>query len=275
LLRSFVAIAEHGSISAAEEVIFLTQSALSLQMKRLEDHTEVPLLERHHRGVTLTASGRALLPYAQSLVHLHDEAIALLTGQQLDDPIRIGMIQDFADGLLSDVLIRFSQGQPNAKLQIRIGNSTELRALLAGGVVDIALALGAPEHSSAIVTLPVRWLGHESTLRLDGAFRLVLMEKPCLFRDFAIKALESQGIAYSVVMETPNLGVLCAAVNAGIGITCRSAAFLPNRLPVLNAVKAPLPQVSVTLSTPPAPSPHLNQLTKLLRSAIHSLDHAG
>lgn len=274
LLRTFVAIAEHGSIAGAEDVICLTQSALSLQMKRLEESAEVQLLDRHHRGVTLTSHGRALLPYAQSLVNLNDEALALLTGRGHEEPIRIGMIQDFAESLLSDVLIRFSQGQPNAKLQIRIGTSAELRALLAGGVIDIAVALSDPEDLSRVVTLPVIWLGHEDALRLDGGYRLVVMEKPCLFRDHAIRALESSGIPYSIVMEAPNLGVLCAAVSAGIGITCRSAAFLPNRLPVLNALTLDLPRISVTLNSPPSKSRHLGQLTKLLRSAINALDHA-
>lgn len=272
LLRSFVAIAEHGSLSAAADSVFLTQSALSLQMKKLADYVELPLLERHHRGVILTSNGRTLLGYAEAILHLNDEATAVLTDQESEGPVRIGMIQDFAEGLLSNVLIRFSQRHPNASINIRIGTSRELSALLAGGVIDIAIGLGDADHPSGVVKLPVLWLGHENALRLDGAVRLVVMEKPCLFREQAVRSLEASRIPYSIVMETPNLGVLCAAVNAGIGVTCRSAAFLPDRLPVLNILDTPLSEIAVTLSTPVEQSPRLRYLTGLLRSTINSLD---
>lgn len=270
MLRSFVAIAENGSMSRAAKDVYLTQSALSLQMKRLSELAETPLFDRHFRGVLLTPGGNILLNYARAILDLNDRAISSLKGEAQTEPVRIGIIQDFADGILPNVLIRFSQANPNTQLQIRVGNSTELRALQAEGLLDVAICLADLDDPAILVKSPLLWLGLPTPF--SGPIPLVLMEKPCRFRDAALAALEEAGVAYRIVMETPNLNVLCSAVNAAIGVTCRSPVFLSERLPVLHSLNLPLPDIAVAAYSAPSRSGQMRQLLQLARSAVISLD---
>lgn len=274
MLRSFVAIAERGSISLAAKEVCLSQPALSLQMKRLSELTGMPLLDRHFRGVTLTAGGKTLLTYARAILGLNDSLLSNLAGETAGEPIRIGMIQDFADGILPKVLIRFAQSYPEASLQIRVGNSIELAALHADRLLDIAICLADPHDPAALIKPPLLWLGHRMS-SFDETLPLVLMENPCRFRDVALSTLTERQIPYRIVMESPNLSVLCSAVNAGIGITCRTTVFLPDRLPILHGLDLPLPNIAVAVHSTPAPSRPMRELVQMMRSAIRSLDMAA
>ena len=106
LLRSFVAIVDSGSMLKATERVFVTQSALSLQMKRLEETVLTPLFHRDGRRLTLTPAGQALLVHAREILALNDRAVVALTGDALVGPVRVGLVQDFAETLLSGVLAR-------------------------------------------------------------------------------------------------------------------------------------------------------------------------
>lgn len=273
ILRSFVAVADSGSLSRAALEVFLTQSALSLQMKRLSDLVQAPIFDRHHRGLLLTPDGKTLLAHARAILNLNDQAVSAMAGEHYEGPARVGIIQDFADGPLCDVLIRFSKRHPGADIQIRIGNSSELIAWLAGGVVDLAVCVGCVNDPAAIITPPLLWFG-KPEIRDHATVPLVVMEKPCLFRDAATRALEEHGINYRIALETPSVSVLSAAVRAGIGITCRSSAFLHTQLPVLRGLDAPLPQVSVSLHVASKLPKAVDHLAALMRTAIMNLDHA-
>ena len=96
MLRSFVAIVETGSMLNASEQVFVTQSALSLQIKRLEELVQQHLFLREGRRLTLTSAGEVLLGYARRILALHDEAVAAITTGRFEGPVRIGMVQDFA-----------------------------------------------------------------------------------------------------------------------------------------------------------------------------------
>ena len=141
LLRSFVTIVDTGSMARASEHVFLTQSALSLQMKRLADIIQHPIFLRHQGTTTLTPAGETLLESAREVLALNDLVIAKLGGR-LVGPVRIGMVQDFADLILSGILARFRRMNPDIQLEIKIGNSSELKELIASGLLDIALYLG-------------------------------------------------------------------------------------------------------------------------------------
>ena len=271
LLRSLVAVADFGSMSRAAREVHLTQSALSLQMKRLAGLVQAPIFERHHRGLLLTPDGKTLLAYARAILNLNDQATAALIGGPFEGSARIGMIQDFAEGPLSNVLFRFSQLHPGAHLQIRVGNSSELRALLAGGVIDLAVCLAGPLDPDAITRHAMLWLGQHRE-NYGASLPLVLIEKPCIFRDAALAALDENGVAYRIALETPDVSVLCAAVRAGIGITCRSAAFLNNKLPILGSINLPLPSIGIALHVASNQTNAVERLAVLMRGAIRSLN---
>src|ERR1700722_11154243 len=112
LLRSFTAIVESGSMLRATQRVFVTQSALSLQMKRLEDLVQTSLFQREGRRLSLTPAGQSLLTNARAILDAKDEAVSPVTGDVLAGPARICIVQDFAETLLSGVLARFSQFDP-------------------------------------------------------------------------------------------------------------------------------------------------------------------
>src|SRR5690242_17890377 len=118
LLRSFDAIIDTGSMVKASERVFLTQSALSLQMKRLFDMLQVPILHRQQGALCLTPAGDKLLAHAREILERNDHAVESLLGRGLVGPVRVGMVQDFADEILQRVLARFSQINVEVDLQI-------------------------------------------------------------------------------------------------------------------------------------------------------------
>ena len=224
LLRSFAAIVDAGSMLRATERVFVTQSALSLQMKRLEDLVQTQLFARAGRRLTLTPAGQSMLTHAREILAANDRAVTALNGDVLAGPARIGFVQDFAETLLSGVLARFVRLNPETQLQVRVGNSTELFDLLHAGQMDVVLGISAQDDPAAVRTAPMKWLG-KAALRRQEVLPLAMLEPPCRFRDAALAALEQAGRPHRIVLETPSLAALRAAVDSGLGLTCRTTSF--------------------------------------------------
>jgi len=219
LLRSFVAIVDTGSMLNASEKVFVTQSALSLQIKRLEELLQQSLFHRDGRRLILTQAGELMLDYARKVLILHDEAVSAITAGHFAGPARIGMVQDFAETLLSGLLAQFAELHPEAQIYSRIAGTAELRQL------DIVLGFAAGNDPHAIAHADMAWYGKQDLLS-QPVLPLAVLEPPCRFREAAIRALEDAGIPYRITVETPNLTTLRAAVDAGLGITCRTHLFL-------------------------------------------------
>src|SRR4051812_33298449 len=188
LLRSFAAIVDAGSMLRATERVFLTQSALSLQMKRLEDIVQTSLFRRDGRRLALTPAGESMLGHAREILAANDRAVSALTGDTLAGPARVGFVQDFAETLLGGVLSRFAQLNPETQLQVRVGGSAELLDLLQGDAMDVLLCMGSPDDPAGIRKMPMKWLGNPDLVH-DHILPLAVLERPCRFRDAALSAL--------------------------------------------------------------------------------------
>ncbi|EJL27813.1 transcriptional regulator [Caulobacter sp. AP07] len=269
LLRSFVAIVDSGSMLKATERVFVTQSALSLQMKRLEETVLTPLFHRDGRRLTLTPSGTALLGHAREILALNDRAVVALTGDALVGPVRVGLVQDFAETLLSGVLARFAQLNPEVQLQVRVAGSPELLDLLNGNRLDVVLCMGAPEDAAAVRVAPMVWHG-DPELAERPVLPLAILEPPCRFRDAALTALERDGRPFRVALETPSLSALRAAVEAGLAVTCRTALFRPLTTPIEAGLPV-VPQVAYVRRVGPAPHPSIAKLSDLMHAAALEL----
>jgi len=253
LLRSFVAIVEAGSMAQATETIFLTQSALSLQMKRLEDVLQQKLFRRDGRKLSLTAPGEELVAHARALLALNDR-IMLTLGQNIDeDPISIGMVQDFTDTVLPDVLERFRLEHPRARLIVRVGGSAELLDMFDRSRLDLVLCLGQHGDRAGATT---RVIGHDQMVWMGDAalterdeLPLALLEPPCRFREAALRALGEHRRHYRIVLETPHLPAMRAGVRGGLGASCRTRRFaMAEQLPVIDpATLPPLPEIETVL----------------------------
>ncbi|MGR4863338.1 LysR substrate-binding domain-containing protein [Caulobacter sp. LARHSG274] len=269
LLRSFVAIVDSGSMLKATERVFVTQSALSLQMKRLEETVLTPLFHRDGRRLVLTPAGQALLVHAREILALNDRAVVALTGDALVGPVRVGLVQDFAETLLSGVLARFSQLNPEVQLEVRVAGSPELLDLLSGDRLDVVLCMGAPDDPHAARVAPMVWHG-DPDLAKAAVLPLAILAPPCRFRDAALAALERDGRPFRVALETPSLSALRAAVEAGLAVTCRTALFRPGTPPIEAGLPA-VPQVAYVSRIGAAPHPSIARLSGLMHQAALEL----
>jgi DNA-binding transcriptional LysR family regulator len=270
LLRSFVAIVESGSMLSAADKVFVTQSALSLQIKRLEELVQQSLFTRDGRRLTLTRPGQLLLDYARRVLSLHDEAVVAITTGSFSGPIRIGMVQDFADTLLSGLLARFAELHPNAEIYARVAGTAELQTQLERNQLDILLGFAASDEPTAIRIAPMSWYG-DPAITAQPILPLAVLEKPCRFREAAIASLEAAGRPYRLALESPNLSALRAAVQAGLAVTCRTHLFVRDAdLSVIDDLP-PLPNIACIITQAPHSDPTKGRLAELATDVVRAL----
>lgn len=270
LLRSFVAIVDSGSMQNAADQVFLTQSALSLQVKRLEEAVQQPLFGREGRRLALTPPGEVLLDYARRMLALHDEAITAVSAGQFAGPVRVGMVQDFAESLLGGLLSRFAGLHPESQIFARVAGTAELQTMLERRQLDIILGFSGADDPAAIRVAPTVWYG-DSALAEQAVIPLAVLEKPCRFREAATQRLDAAGRRYRIAVETPNLSTLRASVQAGLGLTCRTPLFLRD-LAVIEGSELPaLPQVACIVERGSALSPATTRLAELAAEVVREL----
>lgn len=270
LLRSFVAIVDLGSMQNAADQVFLTQSALSLQVKRLEEAVQQPLFGREGRRLALTPPGEVLLDYARRMLSLHDEAVAAVSAGQFAGPVRVGMVQDFAESLLSGLLSRFAGLHPESQIFARVAGTAELQTMLERRQLDIILGFAAADEPGAIRVAPTVWYG-DAALADATVIPLAVLEKPCRFREAAIQRLDAAGRRYRIAVETPNLSTLRASVQAGLGLTCRTPLFLRDLAVIEVSDLPPLPSVACIVEQGAALAPATARLAELAAEVIREL----
>ena len=220
-LRTFIAIVEQGSMLKAADRVGLSQSALSLQVKRLEELLKRPLFSRDGKRLALTPAGEAFVGLARRILALNDEAVATIADLGEQAPLRIGLEQDFADGPIAIALAAFQDLQPETALRIRVAPSLTLFEALKKGELDLALGFGDAEGEKPLRVDALTWIGR-SDLPSREVVPLAMLEGPCPFREAAIAALDKAGRPWRIAIETPNLSTLKAAIQAGIGLTVRT-----------------------------------------------------
>ena len=268
LLRNFAAIVDTGSMLRATERVFVTQSALSLQMKRLEDLVQTPLFRREGRRLVLTRAGENLLGHAREILDANDRAVRALSGDTLAGPIRIGLVEDFTEGLLGDVLTRLGAANSEAKVQVEVASSAQLLELLQSNQLDVVLCLSSADDPAAIRTAPMRWLGGADLVRQE-ILPVAFLERRCRFRETAIAALEKAGRPYRIVLETPSLAALRAAVESGRALTCRTTHFLNGA--IAKGTLPALPSVAYVCHVRGNPHPTIACLADLIQKAALEL----
>ncbi|GIZ53652.1 LysR substrate-binding domain-containing protein [Noviherbaspirillum aridicola] len=230
LLRTLVIGVESGSFAGASARIGRTQSAVSLQMKKLEDALGVGLFEKRGRLLALTPAGERLYDYAQRLLQLQDEAVEAVRGEGLSGQVRFGMSVDFENTWLPEMLARFSRSHPGVSIEVVMDRNSALAAQARRGAVDIALVFGPPGHENAerLARAGMIWIGRPGfSLREGEPLPLLLLERPCIFHEAAVAALDAAGIRWRLAVTSPTQGGLWAAARAGIGVTVRTEISMP------------------------------------------------
>ena len=247
VMRSFVTGVELGSFAKAADRLGRSTSAVSAQLKKLEEQAGTPLLRKAGRGMALTEAGEIMLGYARRLLELNDEAASAVGGVQLEGRVRLGMQEDFGENLLPEVLGRFKRAHPKLRVEVHIARNAALMQSLQAGRLDLALAWDtepqAP-HRQHIQTLPMLWIAADTdTIPYEPGepIPLVVLDAPCRMRTAAIDALDRAGLAWRIAFTSASLAGTWAAVKAGLGISVRTPLGLPAELHALEPKQAHLP----------------------------------
>ena len=231
LLRTFVAIAETGSFTHAADTVSRTQSAVSMQMKRLEDVVGETLFVREARGVSLTAPGDRLLMDSRRIIALLDQTKAALRGEQLNGLVRVGLPDEYGLTMLPSVLGKFATSHPEVDVTVRCGNSDDLNDGLYAGELDLAVLfeeLVRPD-SEVLTSDPTVWATSSIYCMHEmDPVPVAVYEHNCWCRDWALKSLEQQGVNYRIAFTSDNHEGLQSAVKAGLAIAPLSRSNIPD-----------------------------------------------
>ncbi|AJE14807.1 LysR substrate-binding domain-containing protein [Stutzerimonas balearica] len=250
LLRSFVAIADHGGFTRAAEAVNRTQSAVSMQMKRLEeDVLQRPLFERSGRQVTLTAEGQVLLGYARRILKLHGEVITTLRQPHMVGAVRIGTPDDYVMRFLPGILARFAQAYPLVQVEVHCEPSGQL---LGRKDLDLTIVTREPGTEIGQLLRQERFVWAEAAgfdLHQQRPIPLAMFNSGCFCRAWVCNALEAAEIDYRIAYTSPSLSAIMALVGAGLAVTAQLQSLIPTDLRILGEAEGlpPLPLSSIVL----------------------------
>jgi DNA-binding transcriptional LysR family regulator len=230
LLRCFVTVAERGGFTAAGTALGLTQSAVSLKVKRLEDTVRRRVFDRTSRSIALTRDGETLLAYARRILALNDEAVRRLVAPPVTGRLRLGVADHFVPRNLAPLLARFARTYPELRLEVEVGRSHELRAAQERGALDLVLGKrrDGETEGRAIWTEAVVWVAAPDwTPPEDRPLPLAMLPAGCMFRDRALAALARAGLGFEVVYTSASLLGVAAAAQAGFAVTVLGRSGLP------------------------------------------------
>lgn len=281
VLRTFVTGFELGSFARAAERLGRSQSAVSTQLRRLEEQVGQQLVRKSGRGLGLTTAGENLLGYARRVLELNDEAVESVRGAGVEGWARLGLPQDFAEGWLPAVLRRFSRAHPRVRIEVQVDRSVPLAGKTVAGELDLALVwgdVGDAPHAERIAEVPIRWIGAADwpgVARLGGEpLAFAAFSPPCAFRSAAVDALDAAGLPWRLAFTSPSLSGLWAAAEGGLGVTARASLGMPGALVVLDPAASglpALPSVPLTLHRAEAePAPAVRLLADILLDALRS-----
>jgi DNA-binding transcriptional LysR family regulator len=237
LLRSFVLIAEGRSFTAAASLIGRTQSAVSMQVKRLEDLLGQPLLNRGKGGaVELTPHGRYLLEHARQILALNDSVMATFRTPLMSGTVRLGSPDDYALAYLPPILKRFAETHPAVQVDVRCSPSGELQRSLKAGELDLTLLSNGhqpPDWPAAELWRgPLVWVTSTrfSPHRQDPLPLALASGHGCDWADAAVHALEQSGRRYRIAYTSASQIGTHAPVVAGLAVTVSTLSWLPEGL---------------------------------------------
>jgi len=274
LLRGLVAIADAGSFSAAAQQLGRTQSAVSLQVKRLEEILGHTLLDRSHgRLVGPTEEGRVLIDYARRILRLNDEAYSCFAQPGLAGRLRVGVPEELMEGVFPDVMAAFARACPRVELSVRCDISVRLAAAVEAGELDLALVKrvgGAAPEAGVLRREPLTWfVGAGSDAHRRTPLPVAVFHEGCVFRVAALAALAREQRPWQLSFVGNGFTGIRHAVAAGLAVTP-----LPRSLaaPGLVEVRHDLPELPmaelVTCFPGGEPAPAARRLVELIEARL-------
>jgi DNA-binding transcriptional LysR family regulator len=255
LIRSFVAVAEHGSMTAAAGRLHLTQGAISQHIRRLEEMFGASLFERDRPRLRLSEAGERLLGKARRLLAVNDELLRDMRPAPAGGQLRLGVPQDLVAPVFTSILKVFSQALPDVEVRMTCLPSPLLYEAFVTGTLDLVV-LEEPKaqaRGEPLRTEPLLWLGAPGgSAHLKRPLPLSMVDANCAFRPIVMEALRAQGLEWRTVYENGDFETNVATVHADLAVTAGLSSIVPERLAALNGQSAlpPLPPFQISLFVP-------------------------
>ncbi len=279
-LRALVAVVEEGGFTAAALRLNRTQSAVSMQIRRLEDQLGQRLLARDRKPVAATPVGTDLLGYARRMLALNDDAMSSLTGSGIAGKLRLGTPDDYALTLLPPLIARFAASHPRVEIEIVCGMSNDLELQVQAGRLDLAMLTRRPGSPPGDLLrreqlVWVAAMDHRPEW-LDP-IPLALFPEDCIFRPLTTGALDDAGRAWRVAYTASSIAGVLSAVSSGLAITPLAAATVPpgyRRLGPADGLPT-LPVIEIALRRAPGASAAARLLADQLLGSLRAADRAA
>ena len=219
-LRSFVTVAETGGVTRAAGFLNLTQSAVSMQLKRLEESLNMQLLDRSNRAISLTGPGEQMLSYAKRMLALNDEAFARLTHKEYEGEIVLGVPHDIVYPAVPQILNRFHTLFPRVKVQLVSSYTNKLKEMFASGKCDLIVTTenSLDKEGETLVDKRLIWVGAPGGLAWKQRPLRLAFAVNCIFRTSAQSALDAAGIDWELGVESESSRTIEASVSADLAI---------------------------------------------------------
>lgn len=239
LLRTFLAVADAGSVTGGARRVGRSQSAVSIQLGQLENLVGGPVFERHSRGVKVNTRGAALLSVARDVVGALDCGLAEIRGGGMRGRLRIGVPDEHGRELMSRLVAGFARDNPNVELFVHCGLSAGFSDELASGALD--LAVHEVEYVGPGMTVlreePICWTGSRAhRVHERDPLPVALFDQACWWRDVSLRALDNAGRPYRIVYTSESMTGVAAAIEAGIAIGTLGQSFVTDDFMVLEQV---------------------------------------
>ena len=254
-LRTFVAVADHASMTAAGNALHMTQGAVSQQIKRLENLFGGALFDRSRRGLRLTASGERLLGKARRLLGLNDELWAEMTATTVEGRVRLGAPYDLVGSCVAPILKSYADAHPQVEISLVCASSPELLASLKTAEIDLAIVeeeMG-PSAGRCLCVKRLVWVGARAgSAHLKYPLPISMVADTCAFRPAVLAALHDHGREWRVLFENGSIEATTATVRHDLAITAWLASMVPDGLDILaaDAGLPALPPFAINLHVP-------------------------
>jgi DNA-binding transcriptional LysR family regulator len=276
-LKTFVAIAESGSFTRAADLVHKTQSAVSMQMRRLEERIGKPIFIRDGRQSKLTEDGERLLGYARRIVRLSHETISAFDDTGLSGSVRLGTPDDYADRFLPEILARFANSNPRVEVTVFCEPSLTLMEMAKSGELDLAIVTACGEMPTEVLRQePLLWVTSAAhRVEKEEIVPLALSKPPCVWRSAGLDSLTSAGRKYRVLYTSGNSTAISAAVLAGLAVTVLAESALRPGMRVLSEAEGfprlPSCEIGIIRSWNRQPSPVIDKLAEHIVSSLDNL----
>ena len=253
LLQAFIAVHRANGFTRAAEQLHLTQSAVSHQIRRLEEMVGRPLFRRPTRRLSLTADGEDLLRHAQLIVQAQDALAQHFRCSPIAGTVRFGVPESFMSEGLPQLLHQFSRSCPNVRLEVSVGLTLDLATMVRERELDLAVvvSVAGTTEGTLLRRLPMVWAAAEGFERRDGAsLPLAYSPPPCVCRQVSIDALDAVGIQWHGAFSSHSLQDLRTAALSGLAVATFTSDNLRPGMAVLDERDGlpPLPMLDFTLA---------------------------